>query len=162
MSDISFNCPFCGHNLLVDRSGVGMTVPCPACSKTIIIQEKAGPYTDYSTSPHPALIQSDIRPSKSNNIKLSIACFLVGVLATGLVGYLYWKVSFRRAKTLPCVVSPNDPINVNNFCIKILDVDTVIIKSKWYNPRRERRAKVQWRCDVINVSLNLNNSSTCF
>lgn len=37
MADINFDCPECGHNLEVDDSGEGLTVPCPECSKTITI-----------------------------------------------------------------------------------------------------------------------------
>ena len=37
MADINFNCPECGHNLLVDESGAGITVPCPECAKPIKI-----------------------------------------------------------------------------------------------------------------------------
>ena len=37
MSDIQFNCPKCGHNLVVDAAGAGMSVPCPECSEPLII-----------------------------------------------------------------------------------------------------------------------------
>ena len=37
MADINFDCPECRHNLEVDESGAGMTVPCPECSRPITI-----------------------------------------------------------------------------------------------------------------------------
>ena len=37
MSDIHFDCPECGHNLVVDESGAGLAVPCPECSYVIKI-----------------------------------------------------------------------------------------------------------------------------
>lgn len=37
MSDIQFNCPKCGHNLVVDAAGAGMSVPCPECNEPLII-----------------------------------------------------------------------------------------------------------------------------
>jgi len=46
MADINFSCPHCGHNLEVDESGAGMTVPCPECSKSIEI-----PFPELPISP---------------------------------------------------------------------------------------------------------------
>ena len=47
MSEIQFDCPKCGHNLIVDAEGAGMSVPCPGCSGQIIIptspSESSGP-----------------------------------------------------------------------------------------------------------------------
>ena len=37
MSDIQFNCPKCGHSLVVDAAGVGMSVPCPECNEPLVI-----------------------------------------------------------------------------------------------------------------------------
>lgn len=37
MSDIQFICPKCGHNLIVDAAGVGMSVPCPECNEPLVI-----------------------------------------------------------------------------------------------------------------------------
>ena len=37
MSDIQFNCPKCGHSLIVDAAGAGMSVPCPECNEPLII-----------------------------------------------------------------------------------------------------------------------------
>ena len=37
MSDIQFTCPKCGHSLIVDESGVGMSVPCPECNEPLVI-----------------------------------------------------------------------------------------------------------------------------
>lgn len=37
MSDIQFLCPKCGHNLIVDVAGAGLSVPCPECNETIFI-----------------------------------------------------------------------------------------------------------------------------
>ncbi len=35
-SDIVFDCPNCGHNLVVDYRAAGLQVPCVACGKTIV------------------------------------------------------------------------------------------------------------------------------
>ena len=37
MSDIQFSCPKCGHNLVVDAAGAGMSVPCPECNEPLVI-----------------------------------------------------------------------------------------------------------------------------
>lgn len=37
MGDIQFNCPKCGHSLIVDAAGAGMSVPCPECNEPLII-----------------------------------------------------------------------------------------------------------------------------
>ena len=37
MSDIQFTCPRCGHNLIVDAAGAGLSVPCPDCRESIAI-----------------------------------------------------------------------------------------------------------------------------
>ena len=37
MGDIQFNCPKCGHGLIVDAEGAGMSVPCPECREQITI-----------------------------------------------------------------------------------------------------------------------------
>ena len=37
MSDMHFDCPKCGHSLVVDESGAGLSVPCPECSYVIKI-----------------------------------------------------------------------------------------------------------------------------
>ena len=37
MADINFDCPECGHTLVVDKSGAGLVVPCPECLKSIKI-----------------------------------------------------------------------------------------------------------------------------
>ena len=41
--DITFDCPFCDHELVVDKSGTGMAIACPSCGKTIVIPEPATP-----------------------------------------------------------------------------------------------------------------------
>ena len=38
-SDIIFACPACAGELVVDRAGVGMTVPCPHCGNPLTIPE---------------------------------------------------------------------------------------------------------------------------
>lgn len=37
MSDIQFKCPKCGHSLIVDAAGAGISVPCPECNESLII-----------------------------------------------------------------------------------------------------------------------------
>lgn len=49
MADINFDCPACGHNLAVDETGAGMTVPCPECSKPIHIPLKSTPHNNGIT-----------------------------------------------------------------------------------------------------------------
>lgn len=34
-SDIVFDCPSCGHNLVVDYRAAGLSVPCAACGKVV-------------------------------------------------------------------------------------------------------------------------------
>lgn len=46
MSDIQFNCPKCGHSLIVDSQGIGMTVACPECSEPIDIPRLKPPLSD--------------------------------------------------------------------------------------------------------------------
>ena len=38
-SDIVFNCPACAGELVVDRAGVGLSVPCPHCGHPLTIPE---------------------------------------------------------------------------------------------------------------------------
>jgi hypothetical protein len=37
MSDLTFQCPECEAKLTVDARGAGLTVPCPACGKAIVV-----------------------------------------------------------------------------------------------------------------------------
>lgn len=65
MSDIQFECPKCGHNLVVDSEGAGMTVSCPECSEQIEIPGLPTPVSDlvdHLTSSEPA---SDSNQSES-------------------------------------------------------------------------------------------------
>ena len=53
MSDIQFNCPKCGHSLVVDAAGAGMAVPCPECNEPLIIpspEEQAAAPVDNATA----------------------------------------------------------------------------------------------------------------
>ena len=53
MSDIQFNCPKCGHNLVVDAAGAGMSVPCPECNEPLVIpgpEEQAAAPADNATA----------------------------------------------------------------------------------------------------------------
>ena len=53
MSDIQFNCPKCGNNLIVDAAGVGMSVPCPECNEPLVIpgpEEQAVVPADNATA----------------------------------------------------------------------------------------------------------------
>ena len=43
MGDIQFNCPKCGHGLIVDAEGAGMSVPCPECHEQIAIPGEPPP-----------------------------------------------------------------------------------------------------------------------
>ncbi|MBN1671432.1 MAG: hypothetical protein JXR37_10385 [Kiritimatiellae bacterium] len=42
MPDISFNCPKCDGNLVVDAKGAGMELECPHCKDTIIVPQHVG------------------------------------------------------------------------------------------------------------------------
>ena len=53
MADITFDCPQCGNNLVVDESGAGLSAPCPECSQIITIPSPA-------TAPRPTPPQGDI------------------------------------------------------------------------------------------------------
>ena len=44
--DIIFNCPNCQGELVVDRDGAGLSVPCPHCGQALTIPE-------YSSTPPP-------------------------------------------------------------------------------------------------------------
>ena len=35
MSDLAFDCPECGHNLVVDEQAVGLVVACPECGTQV-------------------------------------------------------------------------------------------------------------------------------
>ncbi len=35
--DINFSCPHCEQTLVVDRTGAGETIPCPTCSREILV-----------------------------------------------------------------------------------------------------------------------------
>lgn len=53
MSDIQFNCPKCGHSLVVDAAGAGMSVPCPECNEPLIIpgpEEQTAAQVDNATA----------------------------------------------------------------------------------------------------------------
>ncbi len=39
MADISFNCPHCATNLVVEEEGAGLDVPCPVCAVDIVIPD---------------------------------------------------------------------------------------------------------------------------
>src|ERR1051325_10000569 len=39
MIEITFDCPHCGQNLVVDVEGVGLDVPCPACTQPVTIPD---------------------------------------------------------------------------------------------------------------------------
>jgi ribosomal protein S27E len=39
MSDINFSCPYCQNPLVVDAEGAGLEIPCPVCSRDIVIPE---------------------------------------------------------------------------------------------------------------------------
>ncbi len=51
LSDIRFNCPTCGVNLIVSEEGCGLSVPCPQCSATITIPSQAGDSAPSPSSP---------------------------------------------------------------------------------------------------------------
>ena len=36
-NDITFNCPLCQGQLVVEKSGAGVEIPCPKCGKAIVI-----------------------------------------------------------------------------------------------------------------------------
>src|ERR1035441_3058486 len=51
MRDINFKCPHCGNKLVVDAAAAGLSVPCPVCSKPIVVATEAGLQTAAVPSP---------------------------------------------------------------------------------------------------------------
>ncbi|MFZ4397072.1 MAG: DUF4177 domain-containing protein [Kiritimatiellia bacterium] len=47
MADVTFDCPECSHNLIVDDLATGMVVPCPECGTQIRVP---APETDLPVS----------------------------------------------------------------------------------------------------------------
>ena len=47
MADVTFDCPECSHNLIVDEQATGMVVPCPECGTQIRVPALG---TDLSVS----------------------------------------------------------------------------------------------------------------
>ncbi len=41
MADITFDCPECSHNLIVDATAAGLVVPCPECATQIRVPSPA-------------------------------------------------------------------------------------------------------------------------
>ena len=158
MSDINFYCPLCGHNLTVDENGAGLVVTCPECSKPIRIPTalKADLTPCDNDHPHVGISeQRDSTPSKKNfMIRAAIAYFLAGVVLASLLCYFVFWRSSHSSKTLPCEVLPNEPINISNFQIKLLDVEMVNEKKKSGAVPQQRMATIQWRCNVENTSTN--------
>lgn len=124
MSDIQFTCPRCGHNLVVEVAGAGMSVPCPECSESISIpanvERPGNQMADINTG-------VDARPAEKMRIGVSplentrtgrreprqrvimrgvarVLRVLLGWLATG-VSFLGWLVraSFRWIVVVPAL-----------------------------------------------------------
>ena len=51
MSDIQFECPKCGHSLIVDSQGAGMSVACPDCHEQITLPDLSPPVADKQATP---------------------------------------------------------------------------------------------------------------
>ena len=60
MSDIQFTCPRCGHNLIVDAAGAGLSVPCPDCRESIAIPVNVEQPVDQMADISPGV---DARPA---------------------------------------------------------------------------------------------------
>ena len=45
--DVVFECPHCGGELVVDRDGAGLQVPCPLCGKTVAVPPYQGPSLQF-------------------------------------------------------------------------------------------------------------------
>lgn len=43
MADITFDCPHCGNEIVIDQRGIGMEVACPHCAEMIRIEASATP-----------------------------------------------------------------------------------------------------------------------
>lgn len=41
MSDVEFDCPFCGQGLLAEDTKIGLFVECPACGEVLQVPRKA-------------------------------------------------------------------------------------------------------------------------
>src|SRR3954470_2615078 len=45
--DVVFECPHCGGELVVDRDGSGLEVPCALCGKTVKVPSYQGPSLQF-------------------------------------------------------------------------------------------------------------------
>src|ERR1700741_449833 len=45
--DILFECPHCGGELIVDRDGAGLTLPCALCHGSVVVPEYLGPSLQF-------------------------------------------------------------------------------------------------------------------
>ena len=89
MSDIQFECPKCGHNLIVDDQGAGLSVSCPECHEQIVIPNRQPPADKPDTANTTA--QSKKATEEANTpdavhiaVTLLYICLAVGV-ARGLL-----------------------------------------------------------------------------
>jgi predicted Zn finger-like uncharacterized protein len=53
MSDMTFQCPACSTNLTVDEEAAGVTVPCPACGKPLVVPPPVLPAIPVDPAPPP-------------------------------------------------------------------------------------------------------------
>lgn len=54
-NDIVFDCPFCGHELVVSKKGAGLNVPCPECGKLVAVPALASVSSSWVPPPPPSV-----------------------------------------------------------------------------------------------------------
>lgn len=82
MSDIQFNCPKCGHNLVVDSQGAGMAVPCPECHEQITIPGLPPPMPERIDLPRRE------KPSTGKGNRLAVIGLVLGIMGLWFMGFL--------------------------------------------------------------------------
>jgi len=79
---------------------------------------------------------------------------IAGALLAAIVAYFFFWLAHPSAPVydmLQCDVQPNEYISISDFSLDVLDAD-VKVKRPWNNFSQSRMTRLQWRCDVKNIS----------
>jgi len=88
----------------------------------------------------------------SNTKTAIVVSFVLGAILAFFAAYLLLRPSLPSVQALRCEVPPNEFLKISGFEVKILDANVKSPRPRKGDDPRPRMARLQWRCDVQNIS----------